>query len=179
MRAPNIARSPRKFRKRYVLVPLALAMLAYIFMLESDKLKSILPAAGQNEVVSEGDALIGGTFTLVNTKGEQVTEKNLIGDKYTLLFFGFSHCPDVCPAMLQMVGDMYHKLPADVSSKLTPVFVSIDPSRDTPEDLAEYVSQFDAGIEAWSGTEAQIKQIKDAYLVYATKRLYEDGSDGY
>jgi protein SCO1/2 len=109
---------------------------------------------------------IGGPFTLRDDKGAVVTEKTLENGKYHLIFFGFSHCPDICPGMLQMMASVEEKLPAAVKDKLQFVFVSVDPDRDTLEKLGEYVRGFSPRFVGWTGEKAQIDEMVKNYLAY-------------
>src|SRR5262245_44144028 len=91
-------------------------------------------------VETSGTALVGGPFTLVGTDGKTVTDQDFRG-RYMLVFFGFTHCPDICPAELQMVAEALDKL-GDKANEVVPIFISVDPERDTPEVLAAYVKSF-------------------------------------
>lgn len=81
------------------------------------------------------------SFNLVDQKGEGFTEKNLQG-KWTLMFFGFTHCPDICPTTLAKLAQVYKQLDADLQKQTQVVMVSVDPARDTQEKLAEYMPYF-------------------------------------
>ena len=94
--------------------------------------------------IGSGTALIGGPFTMVNQKGETVTEKDFLGH-HTLYFFGFTFCPDVCPTELQVLSAALKELGPD-AIRIMPVFVSIDPERDTSKVIGEYVASFDPQI---------------------------------
>jgi protein SCO1/2 len=92
------------------------------------------PRGGQ-PVESSGAALVGGPFELVGTDGKAVTERDFRG-RYMLVFFGFTHCPDICPAELQVIAQALEKL-GDKGKKVVPVFITLDPERDTPQAMAE------------------------------------------
>ncbi len=115
-----------------------------------------------------GEAAIGGAFTLVNTSGETVTQDALLG-KFSLVFFGFTHCPDICPTGLSTMSDAMNALPEALSAVLTPVFITVDPARDTPERMAEYVANFHPSMLALTGSDEAVKQAVAAYKVYAAK----------
>jgi cytochrome oxidase Cu insertion factor (SCO1/SenC/PrrC family) len=117
--------------------------------------------------VSTGAALIGGAFTLTNQKGEVVSEKSFQG-KFMMVFFGFTHCQDVCPTQLQVMTAALEKL-GPLADKVTPVFVSIDPERDTPRVMADYVKAFDARLQGLTGTPEQIAAMAKAYHVFYKK----------
>jgi protein SCO1/2 len=116
---------------------------------------------------SEPIATIGGPFSLVSSKGTRVTEKDLLG-KPTVYFFGFTHCPEVCPTSLLEMGTYLQALGAD-AEKFNVVFISIDPARDTPEILDNYLSAFDPRIVALTGTQAEIDAVTAAFRVYVRK----------
>lgn len=110
---------------------------------------------------------IGGAFSLVDTEGRRVSDADLKG-KPAAMFFGFTHCPDVCPTTLVEASAWLKALGPD-AEKLRVVFVSVDPERDTPELLKAYLSSFDARITGLTGTVAEVDAIKKAYRVFARK----------
>lgn len=117
---------------------------------------------------------VGGPFELVNQDGKTVTDKDFLG-KPLLVFFGFTHCPDICPTTLFEVSEVLNRLGAD-AEKASAIFVTVDPERDTPEKLKLYLSSFHPRISALSGSEAQLEAIKKAYFVYAKRVPLEGGS---
>ena len=128
-----------------------------------------IPTASENS-----RAHIGGSFELVNHKGETVTEKDFLG-KYMIVYFGYTYCPDVCPMDLQIMADSLRYLEPDQLSELNPVFVTVDPERDTTEVMAEYIAFFHQKLIGLTGTPEQIDTIKKAFKVYAAKA--DDSSD--
>jgi len=128
-------------------------------------------------VQSTGEALIGGAFELVNHKGKTVTQADFAG-KHMLVFFGFTHCPDVCPAKLNTMSVALEDLGA-LADQITPIFITVDPKRDTPERMAEYVSNFSADIVGLTGTSDQIRKVAKAYRVYFAKVEMKDSATGY
>lgn len=122
-----------------------------------------------------GSAAIGGPFTLVNGDGETVTEQDFRG-KYMLVYFGYTFCPDVCPTSLQTIAQALALLPEDTVAKLTPVFISVDPARDTPENIGQYVDAFDSRMIGLTGTPEQVAAAAKAYKVYYAK-VDEKGPD--
>ena len=108
---------------------------------------------------------VGGPFELVNQQGETVTEKDFLGG-YMMVFFGYTYCPDVCPTALSDMAAALDMLPPEKAEQVTPVFISVDPNRDTPEHLAEYVSFFHPRTIGLTGTEEQIKAVAREYRVY-------------
>ena len=121
-----------------------------------------------------GGPKIGGPFTLVDHDGKTVTEKDYLG-KYTLLYFGYTFCPDVCPTNLSAIADALDHLGPD-AEKVLPIFVSVDHERDTPERLKEYVAYFHPTMVGLVGTPEQIREAARAYRVYYAK-VVEEGSD--
>ena len=118
-------------------------------------------------------AQIGGPFTLEKTDGSVFTDKDLAGKPYAM-FFGFTHCPEVCPTTLWEASGWLKELGTD-ADRIAIYFVTVDPERDTGELLAEYLTSFDPRITGLTGTNEQIEQIKQAYRVYARKVPLEDG----
>ncbi|WP_439528232.1 SCO family protein [Pannonibacter sp.] len=112
-------------------------------------------------------ASIGGPFTLVNGNNEPVSDATLKG-KPTVMFFGFTFCPDVCPTTLSDLQGWIEQLGPD-ADKLNYAFVTVDPERDTPQVMKDYVAAFDPRVQALSGTREQIDAMIKAYRVYAKK----------
>ena len=122
-----------------------------------------------------GQALVGGSFTMVNQRAETVTEKSF-GGHPLLLFFGFTFCPDVCPTELQVITQALDDL-GDQGKDITPLFVSIDPDRDTPQVLASYLSNFSDRIIGLTGSPEQVAAMANTYRVFYAKQPPEkDGS---
>lgn len=125
------------------------------------------PGAGGEGRVS-GEALIGGTFELTDSAGKRRTDAEFRG-KPMLVFFGFTHCPDFCPTALYAVSQAMAALGRD-ADRLTVLFVTVDPERDTPAALAAYAANFDPRIVWLTGSEAEIAAIVRAYRVYRVKK---------
>ena len=108
---------------------------------------------------------IGGPFTLTNHEGREVTEQDYIG-KPTLIYFGFTYCPDICPGTLVGVANAYKSLPEGVEAPQT-LLITVDPERDTPEALAKYVESnaFPDNLEGLTGTPEQIAAVADEFFV--------------
>lgn len=117
---------------------------------------------------------VGGPFVMTTADGRRVTEADFIG-KPAAYFFGYTYCPDVCPTTLYEAGQWLSSLGAD-AEKLNFVFVSVDPDRDTPQHLAEYLSAFDPRIIGLTGTPAETSAMIRAFRVYASKVPQDDGS---
>jgi protein SCO1/2 len=117
---------------------------------------------------------IGGSFRLTDQNGKTVTEADLRG-KWSLIYFGYTHCPDACPTALNDMSIALDDLGAKRGA-VRPVFITVDPERDTPETLKAYVTSFDAPILALTGTPEQVAQAAKGYRVYYAKHP-EAGGD--
>lgn len=121
-----------------------------------------------------GRAAIGGQFELIDGSGKPFTDTELLG-RWNLIYFGFTMCPDICPAELTKVAealDILEKKGRKVSSGLgavQPVFISVDPGRDTPERSTEYARGFHPAFVGLSGSEEQVRQTAKAYRVYYSR----------
>jgi protein SCO1/2 len=110
---------------------------------------------------------IGGPFTLVDQDGKTITDRDLKGRPY-LVFFGYTHCPDVCPTTLFEISEVLRALGSD-ANQTRALFVTVDPERDTPPVLKDYLSSFDPHLRGMTGDAAQIAAIEKSYRVYAKK----------
>ena len=122
---------------------------------------------------SNSASLIGGPFSLADQNGKIVTEKNLQG-RPSLIFFGFTHCPDVCPTTLFDMSQVLGALGSD-ADRVNALFVSVDPERDTAQAMKDYVSSFDPHIQGLTGSSDDVAKIIKAYRVYAKKVPLPDG----
>jgi len=152
---------PRKQKVR-ILISLILAIIAAIIWLKALNVEEA-PTAAENS-----RALIGGSFALTNHLNEPVTDEDFKG-KYMIVYFGYTFCPDVCPMDLQIMADSLYYLNPQQLEQITPVFVTIDPDRDTVDIMAEYVNYFHKDLIGLTGTPKQIDVIKNAFRVYAAK----------
>ena len=116
---------------------------------------------------------VGGPFTLTDQDGRTVTERDFAGATH-LVFFGFTHCPDVCPTTLQQVSDVLAAL-GDKGKAMRVAFVSVDPERDDPASLKTYLSSFDPRITGLTGSPDQVSAAEKAYRAYAKKVPGKDG----
>ncbi len=119
--------------------------------------------------------VIGGAFELVDQNGKPFTEKNLKG-KYSLIYFGYTYCPDVCPTELQTMTQALEML-GPLAKKIRPVMISVDPERDKPEVLKEYLTNFYPGFVGLTGTPEQIRKAGQAYRVFYRKTDEKSASD--
>ena len=118
-------------------------------------------------------AAIGGPFRLTDQDGRTVTEQDFRG-RPLLVFFGFTHCPDVCPITLFDMSQMLHALGPD-AGRLGVLFITVDPERDTPAVLKDYLSSFDPHLRGLTGDQAAVDAALKAYRVYAKKVPLKDG----
>ncbi len=136
-----------------------------------------LSDTGGRQPAQSNQALVGGPFALTDHTGGRVTDQTYLG-RYTLVFFGFTYCPDICPTELQTIGDALDRLKPAKADKITPVFITIDPERDTPAVMAEYISHFHPRQVGLTGTPEEIAAAARAYRVYYQKAP-GSGEDDY
>jgi protein SCO1/2 len=118
-------------------------------------------------------AAIGGAFQLTDQAGESVTEKNLQG-RPTLVFFGFTHCPDVCPTSLFEISEVLRAMGKD-ADRVNAYFISVDPERDSTAAMKDYLSSFDPHLKGLTGAPADVAKVTTEYRVYAKKVPLKDG----
>lgn len=127
--------------------------------------------------IGSGTALVGGPFTLTDQDGKRVTDQDFRG-KYMLIFFGFTFCPDVCPSELQVMSAALDQMGSE-ADKIQPIFITIDPARDTPEAMKVYVSNFHPRLIGLTGSEADIAAVAKAYRVYYAKAKGMENQSDY
>ncbi len=118
-------------------------------------------------------AAIGGPFKLTDQNGKVVTEQDLKGHPF-LVFFGFTHCPDVCPTTLFEVSEVIRALGPD-AERTRALFITVDPERDTPAVMKDYLSSFDPHLSGLTGDPAEIAAVAKAYRVYFKRVPLEEG----
>ena len=135
----------------------------------------VIVLAGGQRGVTGGikTAAIGGPFRLIDQNGEPFSDTDLRGKSF-LVFFGFTHCPDVCPTTLFDISEIMRNLGKD-ADRTAAVFITVDPERDTPAALKEYLSSFDPHVRGLSGDLADIAAVAKAYRVYFKKVPLEGG----
>lgn len=129
------------------------------------------PRPGPEEPAAD----IGGSFELVDTEGETVTDGDFRG-QYTLVFFGFTNCPDICPMTLTHVTqalEHFEEQAPEAAGQVTPIFITVDPARDDVEAMRAYVAHFHPRMVGLTGSEAQIERAAEAYYVFH-ERMDED-----
>lgn len=118
---------------------------------------------------------VGGPFELVDQNGKTVTQADFAG-KLMLVYFGFTFCPDICPTELLIMGQAVDLL-GDKAGEVVPVFITVDPKRDTPDKMKDYVDAFHARFVGLSGSEAQVTAAAKAYRVFYRYAPAKDGAE--
>jgi protein SCO1/2 len=134
-----------------------------------------LRSAPDTAAAASGKVTFGGAFTLVDHAGRTVTDRDFRG-YYALVFFGFTYCPDVCPTTLQDVAHILDRL-GPLAEKVQPMFITVDPERDTPPVMASYAQAFHPRIVGLTGTVEQVREAAKAYKVFFRK--VDDSRGGY
>ncbi len=132
------------------------------------------PGSRMGEVVSSGTALVGGSFEATDQTGKRVSDKDFLG-KHTLYYFGYTYCPDVCPAELQVLSAALNEVP-DAEKNFRLVFVTIDPARDTPDVMKSYVENFWPGTSGLTGSDEDIRNLASKFRVYYAKAPDPEGT---
>jgi protein SCO1/2 len=144
------------------------AGLVYYFRTEKQRIQTHKQEE-MNKTVSVGKPKIGGPFTLTNHEGKAMSSTELPG-RFLLVYFGFTHCPDICPEEMEkmsVVVDEVDKAHGDKT--LTPVFITCDPQRDTPPVIAEYLKDFSPKMVGFTGSHEEIAKVAKSYRVYYSK----------
>ncbi len=126
-----------------------------------------VPGAGGGGLQLPGGISIGGAFSLTRQDGVAVTERDYAG-RWLLVYFGFTYCPDVCPTELGRIADVLDAM-GPGGDRVTPMLITIDPERDTPAALADYVSRFHPRMQGLTGTTEQIAQVARRYRVFYSR----------
>jgi cytochrome oxidase Cu insertion factor (SCO1/SenC/PrrC family) len=128
------------------------------------------------QTISTGEQInIGGPFRLTDQNEMIRTEKDFQG-KYMLVFFGYTYCPDVCPTTLAVMADALEKM-GPLADKVAPVFITVDPKRDTPEKIKSYLASFGPRFVGLTGTSGDIASVAKEYRVYYRDHPAENGSE--
>ena len=131
---------------------------------------------GLGRVVSTGQADVGGPFQLTGQTGRRVSDQDFRG-RYMLIYFGYSFCPDVCPTTLAVMAQALEKL-GGRAARVAPIFITIDPERDTPKVLDDYMKAFGPSFVGLTGSPAEIEGVEKKYRVYAKKKPLPGGNYG-
>lgn len=155
------------YQNRYTFVSI-IVILGMYFIAQSYYDPASMVRKGAAVVTGEGVPNIGGEFNVLDHEGKAFTQANL-QNKYSLIFFGFTHCPDICPTALTVLTDVYSRLSEVQRTNVQVMMASVDPGRDTVKVMSEYVAAFDESFIGLTGTEAQMKDMAKKYLVYFAK----------
>jgi cytochrome oxidase Cu insertion factor (SCO1/SenC/PrrC family) len=132
---------------------------------------------GKRSGLSTGIALVGGPFSLTDQNGRKVTEKDFLGN-YMLVFFGYTYCPDVCPTELQVMSAALESM-GPKADRIQPIFITIDPERDTPAVMKQYVGNFYPRLVGLTGSAEEVAAAAKAYRVYYGKVESKSGAADY
>src|SRR5581483_9210577 len=147
-----------------LLIVILLAFTSSSLWLTSEKTNQKLQL---DQAEGQGEAQVGGEFILTNQHGEAARSTDFRG-RIMLVFFGFTHCPDICPVTVSTLSKAMALLGGQADS-VAPIFISVDPERDTPQVMKDYLSNFDKHMIGLTGTPEQVRQVTEAYKVYFAK----------
>lgn len=134
----------------------------------------VVLVAGRGAAPIPQAAAIGGPFHLVDQQGRPVTDQDMKGRPF-LVFFGFTHCPDICPTTLFDISEIFRHLGPD-ADRAAALFITVDPERDTPAMMQDYLSSFDPHLRGLTGDPAELASVIKEYRVYTKKVPTADGS---
>jgi protein SCO1/2 len=134
----------------------------------------VVLVAGRGAMPIPQAAAIGGPFHLTDQQGRPVTDQDMKGRPF-LVFFGFTHCPEVCPTTLFDISEIFRNLGSD-ADRAGALFITVDPERDTPAMMKEYMANFDPHLRGLTGAPAELATVIKEYRVYAKKVPTADGS---
>lgn len=161
-----------------MIVKLGIAIVVLLALAASVTLNTYLMLdLPEPKITTSGTAAIGGPFTLVATNGETVSDQTFRG-KWLLIYFGYTYCPDACPTALNSMSVALEKLGSQASD-LQPLFITVDPERDTRETMAKYLTSFDSRILGLTGTKEQIDSVIKEYRLFVSRENPEHGGGDY
>lgn len=151
----------------------SIAIVPYLLLIAA-VIGGLLSYAGDQVTgLPSGTAAIGGPFALLDQTGAPRTDRDFAG-QYLLVYFGYTYCPDVCPTTLAVIGDAMKRL-GPAGQRITPIFVTVDPARDTPGALKTYLANFGSRFVGLTGTSEAINRIEKEYSVYAVRETLQGG----
>ncbi|KAI0897612.1 SCO1 protein [Annulohypoxylon nitens] len=160
--------------KAGVLFVITGGLLAWYFESEKQRMQRVRIAEATKGV---GKPKVGGEFELMDQEGRPFVSGDMRG-KYSLIYFGFTHCPDICPDELDKMARMYDLVEEKAPGKILPIFVTCDPERDDPKTLKSYLTEFHPKFIGLTGTYEQIRDVCKAYRVYfSTPQNVKPGQD--
>jgi len=161
------------FKTKEALIPyllLVAAMAGGLIWHESENVPSL------GRTVTSGKTQVGGPYTLTDQNGNKLSSADFHG-KYQLIYFGYSFCPDICPTTLGVISQALDKMGVD-QNRIVPIFITIDPERDNPTVLKNYMAAFGPRFVGLTGTPAEIAAVEKEYRVYAKKTPLAGGGYG-
>jgi protein SCO1/2 len=153
---------------------------APLMLLISLLLAAPLASCGQSAEPPLAGAAIGGPFALVDQNGRSVSDRDFAG-RYRIVYFGYTHCPDVCPTDLATIGQaltLFEKSDPKRAARVQPIFVTVDPERDTPAAMKEYLRAFHPRLLGLTGSPARIADAEKKFAIYSRKGDVQPGG-GY
>lgn len=154
---------------------------AFLLLLLLSLLLAACQSGGTEERGSIEGSSVGGPFSLTDQDGRRVRDTDFSG-RYRLIYFGFANCPDVCPVDLAALGEGLRRFEAEDgerAARVQPIFITVDPARDTPELLKRYVANFHPRLIGLTGTPQEIEAVKKEYSVYGEKMEPAGNGAGY
>lgn len=154
---------------------LAAGIVAAIVTFKVNEMRPVTSSAPSGQIQVSSDFNVGGPFTLTNQDGQRVTDKDFAG-RFQLIYFGYTFCPDVCPTELNTMSLALQQIGSRV--RIVPIFITIDPARDTPETLKAYLSSFGSDFVGLTGSDDEIAAVAKEYRVYYKKSDGDDANYG-
>lgn len=161
--------------KKTFLALILLSLFILSFLLYKTYTSSSVALLSEKE--GTGIATIGGDFQLMDHTGKMRSNKEFHG-QFMMVYFGYRYCPDICPTALTTITETLNAL-GPKAKHIQPIFITIDPERDTVETLAEFIPNFHSQFIALTGNAEQIESVKKHYKVFAQKAEYVEGTDNY
>ena len=159
--------------RRVVLATLGVLVLAGVALVA---VRWLMPAAENS--AAQGEVQIGGPFALTDQNGREVRDEEFRG-RLMLVYFGYTFCPDMCPLGLTTIASALDALPPEIQDQVAPVFITVDPERDTVAVMHDYVGQFSPRLVGLTGSQAAVDEATRAYRVYASKSEAEAADGSY
>ncbi len=159
----------------FIILALALAGTASVWFVMNRPPAEVPQQTG---LLASPSTSIGGDFHLTDQTGKQVSQKDYAG-QYLLIYFGYTFCPDACPTELLVVGQALDQMDKAQADKVQPIFITIDPARDTAQKLADYVPSFHPRLVGLTGSDADIAEVAKEYKVYYAKSEASQNATDY